>query len=166
MGASYIFSIGARYSKQTEGSADTVSAWTRLPCLQYTEWEDFVRTVPYGAKWVAVELGGESLETFEHPRRAVYILGTSRVDCEVSETAVIPSNYLSSYYLYAGSEDLGLPPAVVEACHHHISIPTTRMASFNVAVAGSIVMYDRKAKMDRASAKGADDDGGMHSSTE
>ena len=30
---------------------------------------------PRGAAWVAVEMGGEPLETFTHPDRAVYFLG-------------------------------------------------------------------------------------------
>lgn len=32
-----------------------------------------------------------------------------------------------------------LPPEVLRRCHHHVSLPP----SFNVAVAGSIVMFDR-----------------------
>ncbi len=42
-----------------------------------------------------------------------------------------------------GSEDNGLPRDVVQACHSRVTIPTVRGDSFNVAVAGSMVMYDR-----------------------
>ena len=59
------------------------------------------------------------METFTHPDRAVYILG---------------------------SEDSGLPRSVVQACHHHVALPAVRTESYNVAMAGSICMYDRLAK--------------------
>ena len=69
---------------------------------------------------VAVEMGGEPLHTFEHPERAVYVLG---------------------------SEDNGLPEAVLRACHRHVALPSAReYDSFNLAAAGSILMYDRLAK--------------------
>ena len=77
----------------------------------------------YGALLVAVEMGGEPLHSFEHPERAVYLLG---------------------------SEDNGLPDAVVRACHRHVTLPAVRTESFNVAAAGSILMYDRQAKAMRA----------------
>ena len=64
-------------------------------------------------------MGGEDLVTFEHPERAVYLLG---------------------------AEDAGLPDAVVRACHRHVALPSERYESYNVAAAGSIVMYDRMAK--------------------
>ena len=67
----------------------------------------------------SMRAGGEPLETFEHPTRAVYILG---------------------------SEDNGLPTSVVKACHCHVALPSINYASFNVAVAGSVIMYDRVLK--------------------
>jgi len=57
------------------------------------------------------------LETFEHPRRCVYLLG---------------------------AEDHGLPKAAMEKAHHLVKFETPK--SINVAVAGSIVMYDRNMK--------------------
>lgn len=60
------------------------------------------------------------MEEFQHPRDAVYILG---------------------------SEDHGVPNSIVRACHHVISLESERYASYNVAVAGSLVMYDRMIKM-------------------
>ena len=59
------------------------------------------------------------METFQHPKRAIYLLG---------------------------AEDTGLPPMIVDACHFHVTIPTVRSSSFNVAMAGTIVMYDRLVK--------------------
>ena len=114
--AAGIFVIGSRY---TPDSTDVVKAVQKIPLIQYPDWNTFCAAAPYDAKWVAIEMGGEPLETFDHPARAVYILG---------------------------SEDNGLPSSVVRACHCHVALPSINYASFNVAVAGSIVMYDRVLK--------------------
>ena len=116
LGAAYIFTVGARFEKQ---SSDTYQTWTRVPCFEHSDWAGFARASPYSAPWVAVEMGGVPLEDFEHPDRAVYVLG---------------------------SEDTGLPESVVRACALHVSLPSVRSPSYNVAVAGSILMYDRHAK--------------------
>lgn len=116
-GAASLFVVGPR--KQLSFLADTTSAWQHIPFIQHMDWNSFAIAQPYDAQWVAVEMGGEPLETFEHPVRACYILG---------------------------SEDNGLPKSVIQACHRVVSLPAVRTESFNVAVAGSIVMYDRIAK--------------------
>jgi hypothetical protein len=72
-----------------------------------------------GWEWVGIEMGGVPLDTFVHPRRAVYILG---------------------------SEDNGLSSMLRGACKHVVELPSVRTASFNVAVAGSLVMFDRLSK--------------------
>ena len=66
-------------------------------------------------------MGGIPLKSFVHPERAIYLLG---------------------------AEDHGLPGEIMDKCHKIISIETIRTESFNVAVAGSIVMYDRFSKID------------------
>ena len=98
---------------------DTIRAWKRMPVTYYDGWNSFAAATPFGALLVAVEMGGEPLEHFEHPERAVYLLG---------------------------SEDNGLPDSVVRACHRHVALPAVRAESYNVAAAGSILMYDRHAK--------------------
>eukprot|EP01094_Clydonella_sp_ATCC50884_P009957 TRINITY_DN194_c0_g2_i1.p1 TRINITY_DN194_c0_g2~~TRINITY_DN194_c0_g2_i1.p1 ORF type:complete len:401 (+),score=98.90 TRINITY_DN194_c0_g2_i1:174-1376(+) len=119
LGASSIFTIGARYNKSVEGASDTVTAWASIPYHAYQKWEHFALAAPSGAVWVAIEMGGTPLQEFVHPPRAVYILG---------------------------SEDHGLPKEIARACHQHISIPSVRSSSYNVAVAASIIMYDRLVK--------------------
>lgn len=121
LGAAYIFTVGARFEKQ---GSDTYQTWTRVPCFEHRDWAGFCSASPYSAPWVAVEMGGVPLEEFEHPDRAVYLLG---------------------------SEDTGLPESVVRACALHVSLPSIRSPSYNVAVAGSILMYDRLAKSRRKS---------------
>ena len=56
--------------------------------------------------------------------------------------------------LCLGSEDNGVPNSVVRSCHHVVSLDCERYASYNVAVAASLVMYDRMTKM-KAKEKGS-----------
>ena len=84
----------------------------------------FAASVPQATALVAVEMGGSPLQDFRHPKHATYILG---------------------------SEDSGLPEAVTRACDYHVALPSVRAASYNVAVAGSLVMYDRLSKERRVS---------------
>lgn len=119
LGAAFTFTVGARFEKT---SSDTTKTWTSLPAYSYTDWGAFVTSQPYCATWVAVEMGGTPLEEFVHPDRAVYVLG---------------------------SEDNGLPTSVLRACAHHVSLPVAeegRTTSFNVAVTGSMILYDRLTK--------------------
>ena len=71
-------------------------------------------------------MGGVPLASFEHPERAIYLLG---------------------------AEDHGLPPAIVRQCSHVVSLEAARTPSYNVAVAGSLVMYDRLSKRGRGTAQ-------------
>ncbi|KAL1520918.1 hypothetical protein AB1Y20_022478 [Prymnesium parvum] len=116
MGAAFTFTVGKRFTRQ---AADTTESWKEVPALHFEDFDAFASTAPFGAQWVAVEMGGTPLQTFVHPPRAVYLLG---------------------------AEDGGLPASVCRAAHHRITIPSVRTASFNVAVAASIVMYDRLCK--------------------
>jgi len=119
MGAAFAFSIGARYEKNVEDCANVNKMWAKTPFLQYPDWDNFVESAPYACPWVAVEMGGVPLPDFVHPTRAIYFLG---------------------------SEDTGLPSSIVDHCHFHVSIPSVRSMSYNVSVAGSIIMYDRLQK--------------------
>lgn len=117
MGASFIFTIGNRYAKQ---ACDTHKATGAMPYFHYKNFDDFFDNLPKGAMLVGVELDEKSvqLETFTHPKRCVYLLG---------------------------AEDHGLPKLAIEKAHHLVKFKSE--LSLNVAVAGSIVMYDRQAKL-------------------
>lgn len=117
LGASFLMNIGSRYDKQ---STDTVQSTRRLPLFEFSDFADFAPFSPRGVKWVAIEMGGTPLEEFDHPKNAMYFLG---------------------------SEDGGLPLSISRACHETVSIESERYPSYNVAVAGSIVLYDRMVKM-------------------
>ncbi len=115
--ASMIFTIGKRYKKQC---SDTQKTWKKIPLMHYTDWEDFKNHTPYDWVPIGIELTKDAicLSEFKHPRMAIYILG---------------------------AEDNGLSKEAM-SLKNKVYIPTTRPQSINVAVAGSIVMYDRYIK--------------------
>ncbi|MCC6146830.1 MAG: TrmH family RNA methyltransferase [Anaerolineaceae bacterium] len=113
LGAAGIFTIGRPYRRQ---SADTASAPYEIPLRHYETVEDFLKNRPVGAALVGVEIGGVPLARFRHPQRAIYLLG---------------------------SEDSGLGKKVLEHCNAVLGIESLRSASYNLAVAGALVMYHR-----------------------
>lgn len=114
LGASGIFTIGRRYKKQ---SSDTVHAFNHVPLRNYEDYEDFKEHIPFGCQIIPIEMGGHGLSNIVHPERAVYLLG---------------------------AEDYGLPEKILEKCNLIISLESIGTNSYNVAVAGSIVMYHRQ----------------------
>lgn len=116
MGAAGIFTVGRRYPAQ---ASDTVQAWRHIPCREFADFDTLIDGLPLSCPIVAVEMGGRPLARFTHPERAVYLLG---------------------------AEDHGIPPSVLARCHHVVSLPSVRTESYNVAVAGSLVMFDRQCK--------------------
>ncbi len=101
--------------------ADTNNSAMHVPCYNYSDFEDFERHLPKKTVVVCVEnsLNAIDLRKFSHPERAIYLLG--------SESSGLP-------------EDLTRRFATV-------IIPGTHC--LNVATAGSIVLYDRIAKMEK-----------------
>lgn len=116
LGAAYVFTIGRRYAHQ---SSDTIKAWRHLPMFDYATFLDFCAHRPKDCMLIGVEQTADATElpAFTHPERAIYLLG---------------------------AEDNGLPRNIIEHCQRVVQIPSERC--MNVAVAGSIVMYDRIAK--------------------
>jgi len=122
--AAFIFTIGARYSKQP---SDTLCVWRHIPLLHFPTLEAFRESLPHECELIGIETApcGEILRGYSHPQRAVYLLG---------------------------SEDHGLTRPAMDLCHGCIRIPAGYC--LNVATAGAIVMYDRTAKADRFAALG------------
>ncbi len=116
LGATYIFTVGKRYKKQT---SDVLKTWARIPYFHYDTMEDFLNNIPYDCHLIAVELtdDAQQIHNFQHPQRAIYLLG---------------------------SEDQGLPENVLKKCRSVIKLEGN--SSLNVAVAGSIVLHDRASK--------------------
>ncbi len=112
-GANFIFTVDSKYKKRAD---DVLKVWSKIPLLQFESMEAFLSTVPYSCKIVGIEQSPRAsmLQSYNHPQRAMYILG---------------------------AEDSGLPNAILDHCHDLIELPGD--SSLNVAVAGSIVAYDR-----------------------
>lgn len=112
-GASFIFTIGKKYHNQ---SSDTVNSWKHIPLFNYLTLEDFRKSIPSSCLVIGIEQTNKSkqIHGFSHPKQAIYLLGT---------------------------EDTGLPDIALKACQDIIEIPSKQC--LNVAVAGSIVMFDR-----------------------
>lgn len=113
LGASGVFTVGRRYTKQ---ASDTYHAINNLPVRQYKDFDDFNKHRPIGTILVGIEMGGIPLVSFSHPKCAIYLLG---------------------------AEDHGLPKNILDKCNTVISLDSVARPSYNVAVAGSIVMYHR-----------------------
>ena len=113
LGAAFIFIIDGKYKPQ---SSDTEKAWSKIPFYRYKDIDHFYDSLPYASQLVGIEMDENStaISTFAHPGRAVYLLG---------------------------AEDNGLPGFVLDKCHHLIQLPGEK--SLNVAVSGSIVLFDR-----------------------
>lgn len=117
LGASGIFTVGRRYPQQ---ASDTVKAHRHIPLREFLDLDALLAAQPYGCPIVAVEMGGRPLQSFVHPERAIYLLG---------------------------AEDNGIPASALARCQHVVSLPSVRTQSYNVSVAGSLVMYDRFNKL-------------------
>ena len=117
LGAKYIFTIENKYKKQ---ASDVVRAWSRIPLFHHKTFEDFANNIPYDCQLIGVELDDNAtfLHEFEHPKRAIYLLG---------------------------AEDKGLPDYVIARCQKIIKLPGN--SSLNVGVTGAIVMHDRVCKV-------------------
>jgi len=115
-GADFIFTIGKRYKKQ---HSDTLNTIKHIPLYHYLDFDDFYNHLPYNCLLVGIELDKNSIpiKNFIHPERCIYLLG---------------------------AEDNGLSKKALEKSHKLIQIPGDYC--LNVAVAGSIVMYDRTQK--------------------
>ena len=115
-GASYVFVVGGRYPRQC---SDTVKSWRHLPLFEYDDIDDFNSHRPIDVPLIGVELTPDSrpLEKFSHPTSAIYLLGP---------------------------EDGSLSKRAQSLCQDLIAFDGRFCA--NVAVAGSIVLYDRTLK--------------------
>lgn len=113
LGAQFIFIIDGKYNHQT---SDTQKAWSKIPLYKYEDFDHFYKSLPYSTQLVGVEISENSvpIRNFAHPYRAAYLLG---------------------------AENNGLPEKVLDRCHQLVQLPGEQ--SLNLAVSGSIIMYDR-----------------------
>ncbi len=119
-GAAFMFTVGRRYRSQ---ASDTMSATSHTPLFHFADIDDVKSHLPHGCQLIGVELDDRAvmLNRFRHPDRGVYLMG---------------------------AEDHGLPPNVLDTCHHVVQIPYGRQC-LNVANAAAIVIYDRARARER-----------------
>lgn len=115
--ANFIFTIGHRYQKLQP--SDTEASYKHIPLWHFDDMDDFRKHIPKDCSLIGVEIHsvGYDLKDFVHPERAIYLLG---------------------------AEDYGLGYNELGACKYIVRITSKRC--INVAVAGSIILYDRMVK--------------------
>lgn len=120
LGADFIFTVGKRYKKQ---ASDTMQSWRHIPLFNYETFGEFYKALPYDTRLIGVELDENAVgvQKFVHPERCVYLLG---------------------------AEDSGLTKEAISKCHGLVQLPGNYC--LNVAVAGSLIMYDRILKYETA----------------
>ena len=116
-GANFIFLIGKRFKRL---ASDTTCSSKQIPVFEFSTFSEFQNFIPLNSEIVAIELdkNAKMLSHFVHPKQAIYLLG---------------------------AEDIGIPEEILDKCNHIIKLPG--QISLNVAVAGSIVIYDRISKI-------------------
>lgn len=115
--ADFIFLIGCRFKQQ---ATDTMKSWRHMPMFTYESFGDFNAHRPFDCRLIGIEMhpSATPIKNFVHPKQACYLLG---------------------------AEDNGLSSEAIKGCQSVIYLPGER--SLNVAVAGSIVLYDRINKL-------------------
>lgn len=116
-GAAFIFTVGARYKRQR---SDTLKTPRHVPLFAFRDLDDLVEHLPDSCPLVGAELDSRAtpIARYGHPERACYLLG---------------------------AEDHGLTKAAGERCHQLVQLPGR--FSLNVAVSGSLLMFDRQTKL-------------------
>jgi tRNA(Leu) C34 or U34 (ribose-2'-O)-methylase TrmL len=100
-------------------ASDTTKAERHIPLYEYSSFEDFKAHLQRGCNIVFVEQaeGAKDLKEITHPEACTYILG---------------------------AEDYGVPEEIMRG-YQKVFIDTPMC--LNVAVAGSIVLFDRQSKL-------------------
>jgi tRNA G18 (ribose-2'-O)-methylase SpoU len=113
MGADFCFIIGDNCRKMV---TDTMHSYNNMPVFRYIDSNDFLNHLPIGVKLISIEMGEDAvkLSEFKHPKNAVYVLG---------------------------NEKEGVSKSIINKSHAMVKLNGEN--SMNVAVAGSIVIYDR-----------------------
>lgn len=117
MGADFFVLIGSQ--SRGRPKTDTANAHDKLLILYFETLAEAKRSL-WQYSFVGAEQGGESLYTFQHPERAVYVLG---------------------------NEARGLSSEEMKLCDSLVEIDSELPVSLNVAQAGGIITYDRRAKI-------------------
>ena len=112
-GADFVFMIGERYVSQ----CSAVKLDDKIPIFYFKDFATFCECMPPVEKYTVIELtnNAKSLKEYKHHRKGIYILG---------------------------AEDHGIGKEILESDRCEF-VKIEGNNSLNVAVAGSIVLYDR-----------------------
>jgi len=121
--ADFVFMIGERYVSQ----CSAVKLDTKIPIFYFKDFKTFCECMPPVEKYCVIELTTKSkpLGEYKHKKQGIYILG---------------------------AEDNGIPKEILESDRCEF-VEIEGESSLNVAVAGSIVLYDRFIKSNSQSKK-------------
>jgi tRNA G18 (ribose-2'-O)-methylase SpoU len=119
-GASFLFTVGAVYSRRELRKVDTSKSWSHVPLYAFDDVGGL--RLPMGCSLIGIEFTDDAVDlpSFPHPPQAAYILGPERGD---------------------------LSPEISALCEDVVKIPTKFCV--NVALAGALVMYDRTLSLGR-----------------
>lgn len=117
LGASFIFLVKGKHKRLP---SDTQKTWRQIPCYEWGEMQLPVDSVLVGVETIDACPTAIDLPEFKHPKRAVYILG---------------------------NEKSGIPKEMLEKCDQCVTVPSARGHSYNVSMAGTLIMYDRYVKL-------------------
>lgn len=104
--------------KYSRQRSDTFNTCKHIPYYYYESLSHLFES-NIESFFVAIEENNESLLHFSHPQMCVYVLG---------------------------NEKTGLSEEALKRCNLFATIPSIRNSSYNVSMAGTIVMYDRLVK--------------------
>ena len=115
--ADFLFTVGP--CQYVRPQADTIDSYKLKPCWQFDDVMEMVKKRPLCTELVAVELTDDAvpIEEFEHPKRALYLLGNER----------------------DGFGDN------IRHFKKRVKLPSIGV-SMNVAIASSVILYDRYMK--------------------
>ena len=122
--SAHIFGASFIYTigrRYREQASDTTKAHKSIPFYHYVSMEDFLANIPRECRVVCVENSKNAwpIKNFVHPERAAYLIG---------------------------SEDNGIPPKILEK---YMNVILPGKMCMNLAVAGSLVMFDRFQKTNK-----------------
>ena len=114
-GAAFCFTVAPSFDARAARLADTSDTAKHVPLWRFDDVEAMV--LPKGCVLVGIEITEDAalLPSFRHPLNAAYVLGPERSS---------------------------LSAGLVARCKHVVKIPTR--FSLNLAVAGALVLYDRR----------------------
>jgi tRNA G18 (ribose-2'-O)-methylase SpoU len=118
----FIGTVGTKYH---DCHSNVVKAQRILPCWNFPDFKTFHGQLPMNCVIVGAEIDERSvpIENFVWPDRCVLLLG---------------------------NEKDGLSKEARSGCHKLVKLPNPRELSFNLAMAGSMLMYDRYCKRIKA----------------